>query len=102
MDSRYELRVSRASGKMLMTRDCSHAITVPLFRSLAAPLRRVRVTGPLVVGFQVKVEGFPAVTLKSLWTVGGFAFEPVCATAIAIKQAMLGSMAKRILLVVGS
>ena len=85
---------------MLIVGNDSHAITVPLFKSLAAPLRRVKVTGPLVVGFHVKVEGFPAVTLKSLWTVGGFAVELVCATAIAIRQAMLGRMAKRMVLVV--
>ncbi len=38
-------------------------MTVPLFKSLAAPVRSVKVTVPWVVGFQVKVEGFPAVTL---------------------------------------
>lgn len=33
------------------------AMTVPLLRSLLAPLRSVKVTGPDVVGFQVIVEG---------------------------------------------
>ena len=77
----------------------SHAITVPLFKSLAAPLRRVRVTVPWVVGFQVKVAGWPAVTEKLLDTVGGFAVEPPdCATATAIRLVTVERIERRMLM----
>ena len=39
------------------------AMTVPLLKSLFAPSRRVNVTVPEVVGFQVMVEGWPAVSI---------------------------------------
>lgn len=60
---------------------------MPLFKSLAAPLRSVRVTGPDVVGVQVRVAGCPAVTMKPDETVGGFGPVPVCATTAASRQA---------------
>ena len=37
-------------------------MTVPLFKSLLAPLRSVRVTGPEVVGVQLMVPDWPAVS----------------------------------------
>ena len=39
------------------------AMTVPWDKSLLAPSRRVKVTVPEVVGFQVTVEGWPAVNM---------------------------------------
>ena len=72
---------------------------MPLFRSLAAPLRRVSVTGPWVVGFQVKVAGLPAVTMKSEETVGGLALEPVCAATAAMRQARAEKGARRMMVV---
>lgn len=73
-------------------------MTVPLFRSLAAPLRRVRVTGPWVVGLQVRVAGLPAVMEKSLETVGGLAVEADCARAVAIVHAARERSVKRMFL----
>ena len=68
-----------------------HAITVPLSRLLDAPLRSVKLMGPGLVGFQVKVDGLPAVTMKLDETVGGFAVFPDCAIAAAIRQAIADS-----------
>ena len=51
------------------------AMTVPLFRSLAAPSRKVSVTGPWVVGVHVTVEAWPAVTMNELSTVNGFSVD---------------------------
>lgn len=70
------------------------AIWVPLFKLLAAPLRKVKVTGPGVVGFQVKVAGWPAVTMKLDGTVGGLDVLPDCAMAVAIRQTSSDSGAK--------
>ena len=74
-------------------------MTVPLFKSLAAPLRSVRVTGPEVVGVQVRVAGCPAVTIKPDETVGGFGPVPVCATTAASRQASAEKGARRMVTV---
>ena len=72
-------------------------MTVPLFKSLAAPLRSVRVTGPDVVGVQVRVAGCPAVTVKPDETVGGFGPVLVCATTAASRQARADKGARRMM-----
>ena len=74
-------------------------MTVPVFKSLAAPLRSVRVTGPEVVGVQVRVAGCPAVTMKPDETVGGFGPVLVCATTAASKQARAEMGARRMMMV---
>ena len=74
-------------------------MTVPAFKLLAAPLRSVRVTGPEVVGVQVRVAGCPAVTIKPDETVGGFGPVPVCATTAASRQARAGKGARRMMTV---
>ena len=47
-------------------------MTVPLSRLLLAPSRSLNVTVPGVVGVQVKVVGFPAVTENPAGSVKGF------------------------------
>ncbi len=74
-------------------------MTVPVFKSLAAPLRSVRVTGPEVVGLQVRVAGCPAVTIKSDETVGGFGPVLVCATTAVSRQARAEKGARRMMTV---
>ena len=74
-------------------------MTVPVFKSLAAPLRSVRVTGPEVVGVHVRVAGCPAVTVKPDETVGGFGPVLVCATTAASKQARAEIGARRMMTV---
>lgn len=68
-----------------------------MFKSLAGPLRNVRVTLPDVVGFQVKVDDVPAVTVKSGGVVGGFDVDPDCATTAAIRHATIESGEMRIM-----
>ena len=64
-------------------------MTVPLFKALLAPSRRVRVTLPEVVGFQLKVVALPAVSwYPPEGMLKGFAFEP-WAMAPAMKSARL-------------
>ena len=82
-----------------MWRRYIHAMTVPVFKSLAAPLRNVRVTGPEVVGVQVRVAGCPAVTVKPDETVGGFGPVLVCAMTAASKQARAEMGARRMMMV---
>lgn len=53
-------------------------------------------TGPWVVGLQVRVAGLPAVMEKSLETVGGLAVETDCARAVANMQAARERSVKRI------
>ena len=75
----------------------AQATTVPLFKSLAGPLRNVKVTVPDVVGVHVNVAEPPAVTVKPWEIVGGFDVDPDCA-AIAVKRhATMESGATRIL-----
>lgn len=45
---------------------------VPAFRLLLAPLRRIKVMVPEVVGVQFKVKGSPAVAEKVEGTLKGF------------------------------
>ena len=73
-------------------------MTVPLFRSLAAPLRRVRVTVPWVVGVHCTVVAWPAVSMKPGGTLNGLGLLPelVCAATAAARQAMNVRGAKRI------
>ena len=72
----------------------SQAISVPLLRSEAAPLRRRRITGPLVVGSHLMVVGSPAWMLRpSLGMVNGFSSDDCAATA-AIKVAAKERVAK--------
>jgi hypothetical protein len=77
------------------------AIGVPLLKLLAAPLRNVKVTGPDVVGFQVKVAGWPAVIMKLEGTVGRLEVLPLCATAVAIRQARKDSGARCMVVAIG-
>ena len=76
-------------------------MTVPLFRSLAAPLRSVSVTWPDVVGVHVRGAGCPAVTMKPDETVGGFGPVLVCATTAASRQARVDKGAKRMMTSLG-
>lgn len=70
--------------------DC--AMTVPWLKSLFAPSRRVKVTLPDVVGFQVNVLGLPALSwYPPEGMLNGFALED-WATALATKSARLEMM----------
>jgi len=69
---------------------------MPLSRLLEAPLRKVRVTVPGVVGIHSNLVGCPAVTMKPGETLGGFADEDCAATA-AQRQATNESGAKYML-----
>lgn len=75
----------------------AQASTVPLFKSLARPLRNVRVTVPEVVGVQVNVDDLPAVTVKPDDVVGGFDVDPDCAATVASRHATKESGEMRIL-----
>ena len=75
----------------------AQASTVPLCKSLAGPLRSVRVTVLEVVGIQVNVDGLPAVTRKPGGVVGGFDVEPDCAATAASRHATRESGEIRIL-----
>ena len=75
----------------------AQASTVPLFKSLAGPLRNVSVTVPEVVGVQVNVDEVPAVTVKPGGVVGGFDVGPDCAATAAIMHATTESGEMRIL-----
>lgn len=75
----------------------TQASTVPLFKSLAGPLRNVRVTVPEVVGVQVNVDDVPAVTVKPGEVVGGFDVDPDCAATASSRHAMTESGEMRIL-----
>lgn len=77
----------------------AQASTVPLFKSLAGPLRKVRVTVPEVVGVQVNVDDVPAVTVEPPEIVGGFAVDPDCAATAASRHATTESGEMRILIV---
>ena len=75
----------------------AQASTVPMFKLFEGPLRNVKVTVPDVVGVQVKVDGFPAVTVKPCGIVGGFDVGPDCAATAANRHAIKVSGAMRIL-----
>ena len=70
----------------------TQASTVPLFKSLAGPLRKVRVTGPEVVGVHENVDDSPAVTVKPGGVFGGFDVAPDCAATAAIRHATTEKM----------
>ena len=76
------------------------AITVPLLRSLLAPLRKVRVTGPSVVGVHSTFVAWPAVIMKPSGTLKGFGLLPefVCAATLVTIQARREIDAKSIVL----
>ena len=74
----------------------AQASTVPLFKSLAGPLRKVRVTVPEVVGVQVNVDDVPAVTVEPPGIVGGFDVGPDCAATAASRHATTESGEMRI------
>ena len=59
----------------------------------------MRVTGPEVVGVQVRVAGCPAVTMKPDETVGGFGPVLVCATTAASRHARAEKDARRMMMV---
>lgn len=73
------------------------ASTIPLFKSFAGPLRRVKVTVPDVVGVQVNVDDLPAVTVRFGGVVGGFEVDPDCAATAVSRHATIESGATRIL-----
>lgn len=75
----------------------AQASTVPLFKSLAGPLRKVRVTVPEVVGVHVNVDDVPAVTEKPGEMVGGFDVGPDCAATAVSRHATTESGEMRIL-----
>ena len=74
------------------------AITVPWDKLLLAPSRRVKVTVPDVVGFQVMVEGWPAVSMyPPEGMLNGFALE-FCAMTPATKSVRLVRIVNRIVI----
>ena len=85
------------SGMRRQLMEYAQASTIPLFKSLAGPLRNVRLTLPEVVGVQVKVVDVPAVIVKPGGVVGGFDVDPDCAATAAIRHATIESGEMRIM-----
>ena len=78
---------------------CNYAqtSTIPLFKFFVSPLRRVNVTVPDVVGVQVNVDDWPAVTVNPGGVVGGFDVDPDCAATAATRHATVERRATRML-----